>query len=252
MPASRVTVKRKDLDAVVFDMDGVVTRTATVHAAAWKRLFDAYLKDWATAGGRPFRPFDAVADYREYVDGKPRYDGVRDFLASRGIELPWGDPSDPPGATTVCGLGNRKNDYFNQVVAEQGVEPYGSTVELIRQLKDRGFGVAIITSSRNATTIMNAAGVADLFPVCVDGNVAERLGLPGKPDPAVFIEAAKELGATPARAAVVEDALVGVEAGRAGRFGLVIGVDRLGQAEALREHGADVVVKDLAEVTVAA
>ena len=251
MPGSTVTLERDRLDAVVFDMDGVVTKTATVHAASWKKLFDAYLEAWATAHGRPFRPFDAVADYRQYVDGKPRYDGVRDFLASRGIVLPWGDPSDPPDAETVCGLGNRKNDYFNQVVAEQGVEPYQTTVELIDALKQRGFGVAIITSSRNATTILEAAGVAHLFPVCVDGLVAERLGLPGKPDPAVFIEAAKELGATPARAAIFEDALAGVEAGHAGSFALVVGVDRLDQADALRQHGADVVVKDLGEVTVA-
>ncbi len=250
MAAATVTLQRRDLDAVVFDMDGVVTRTATVHAAAWKKLFDAYLEKRALAEGKPFRPFDAVGDYRQYVDGKPRYDGVHDFLGARGIELPWGKPSDPLDAETICGLGNRKNDYFNQVVAEQGVEPYESTVEFVRRLKRTGFGVAIITSSRNATTILKAAGVADLFPVCIDGHVAERLGLPGKPDPAVFVEATKELGATPARAAIVEDALAGVEAGRAGHFALVIGVDRLDQADALKEHGADVVVKDLDEVSV--
>ncbi len=250
MGGTAVTLKRKDIDAVVFDMDGVVTKTATVHAAAWKKLFDAYLEQRAKTQDEPFRPFDAVVDYREYVDGKPRYDGVRDFLASRGIALPWGDPSDPSQAETVCGLGNGKNDYFNAVVAEQGVQPYKSTVALVSGLRRHGIGVAIITSSRNAETILGAAGVRDLFPVCVDGNVAERLGLPGKPDPAVFVEAAKELGATPARAVVVEDALAGVEAGRAGHFALVIGVDRLDQADALREHGADVVVKDLAEVAV--
>jgi beta-phosphoglucomutase family hydrolase len=250
MGETGVMLRREDIDAVVFDMDGVVTKTATVHAASWKKLFDAYLREWAGRHEQPFRPFDPVVDYREYVDGKPRYDGVRDFLASRDIKLPWGDPSDPPDRETVCGLGNRKNDYFNEVVAERGVEPFESTVTLIGELKSSGFGVAMITASRNSTTILEAAGLASLFPVVVDGNVAERLGLAGKPDPAVFVEAAKELGATPARAAVVEDALAGVEAGRAGRFALVIGVDRLDHAEALREHGADVVVEDLAQVSV--
>ena len=244
------TIPAQRFDAVVFDMDGVVTQTATVHAAAWKALFDAYLEERAKRTGEPFRPFDVEADYLTYVDGKARYDGVRDFLASRGIALPWGSPSDAPDAETVCGLGNRKNDYFLRVVAEQGVKPFPTTVALISQLQAAGVDTAVISASKNTTAILTAAGVADLFAAQVDGTVAEQLGLPGKPDPAVFVEAARRLGVVPPRTVVVEDAEAGVEAGHRGGFGLVIGVDRSDHAEALRAHGADVVVKDLGEVTV--
>ena len=237
-------------DAVVFDMDGVVTQTATVHAAAWKALFDAFLEERAGRTGESFRPFDLEADYLPYVDGKARYDGVRDFLASRGISLPWGSPADPPDAETVCGLGNRKNDEFLRIVAERGVQAFPTTVELIGRLHEAGIETAIISASKNTTAILAAAGVSDLFAAQVDGGVAEQLGLPGKPDPAVFVEAARQLGVVPPRAVVVEDAEAGVEAGRRGGFGLVIGVDRSDHAEALRRHGAGVVVKDLAEVTV--
>ena len=240
-----------DFDAVVFDMDGVVTQTATVHAAAWKALFDAFLEARARRSGQPFRPFDVESDYLPYVDGKARYDGVRDFLASRGVELPWGAPADPPDAETVCGLGNRKNDYFLRIVAEKGVQPFATTVTFIHQLHDAGVRTAIISASKNASAILDAAGVRDLFAAQVDGTVAEQLGLPGKPAPAVFVEAARRLNIAPPRAVVVEDAEAGVEAGHRGGFGLVIGVDRAGHAAALREHGADVVVKDLGEVTVA-
>ena len=246
-----MTIPAVDFDAVVFDMDGVVTQTATVHAAAWKALFDAFLEKRAQRSGEPFRPFDVGSDYLPYVDGKARYDGVRDFLASRGVTLPWGDPSDPPDAETVCGLGNRKNDYFLRIVAEKGVQPFATTVALIHQLHEAGVRTAIISASKNASAILDAAGVRELFEAQVDGTVAEQLGLPGKPDPAVFVEAARRLGAAPPRAVVVEDAEAGVEAGHRGGFGLVIGVDRAAHAAALREHGADVVVKDLGEVTVA-
>lgn len=243
-------LSRNRIDAVVFDMDGVVTDTASVHAAAWKRLFDGYLGVRAEKTGEPFVPFDPDKEYRRYVDGKPRYDGVRDFLASRGITLPEGDPSDPPGRETVRGLGNRKDAYFLAHIREHPVRAYPSTVALVGRLKEAGFGAAIISASRNLDEVLAAAGVGDLFEVEVDGRDAEALGLPGKPDPAVFREAARRLGVDPARTAIVEDALAGVEAGRRGRFGLVVGVDRAGHADALRAAGADVVLRDLAELHV--
>jgi alpha,alpha-trehalase len=246
---ARFVVDRAAIDAVVFDMDGVVTRTAAVHAAAWKTLFDDYLEKRAAGSGADWAPFDADADYRVYVDGKPRYDGVRSFLASRGITLPEGAPGDSPDVETVCGLGNRKNGYFIAEVERNGVQPFESTVRLVRRLQQLGIGTAIISASENASIILDAAGIGALFPVQVDGLVARRLGLPGKPDPAVFLEAARQLGSAPGRAIVVEDALAGVEAGRRGGFARVIGVDRTGHPQALRKAGADVVVSDLADVT---
>lgn len=242
-----MTIPRSAIDAVVFDMDGVVTQTASTHAAAWTELFDAYLAEVAARNGAVLERF-TQADYLRFVDGKPRYDGVRDFLASRGISLPWGDPSDPPEAETVCGLGNRKDVVFHRLIAERGVDAYPSTVALIHELRRAGVHVAIISASRNTTRILEAAGVRGLFEAQVDGEVAAALGLPGKPDPAVFVEAARRVGATPARAAVVEDAIAGVEAGRRGGFALVIGVDRGGNREALAAAGADAVVADLADV----
>ena len=246
-----VRIAREDFDAVVFDLDGVVTQTSLVHAAAWKALFDSYLKTRAAHEGRDFVPFDEKSDYRLYVDGKPRYDGVRDFLAARGIELPWGRPSDPPELDTVCGLGNRKNVFFNAEVREHGVKTYESTVKLLHALRAEGLKTGLISSSKNTAMIIQVTGLGELFDVQVDGVLAERLDLPGKPDPAVYLEAARRLDVSPRRAAVVEDALSGVEAGHRGGFRLVIGVDRLGQGEALRTHGADVVVDDLREVTLA-
>jgi beta-phosphoglucomutase family hydrolase len=247
------TISRSLHDGVIFDLDGVVTQTAAVHAAAWKRLFDGYLAERAARMGATregaLRPFDVDADYGPYVDGKPRYDGVRDFLASRSIELPWGDPADAPGRETVCGLGNGKDDLFTAEVRENGVRTFPSTIALIHALRDAGIAVGLMSSSRNTAMVLAATGTTGLFDVRIDGVVAEGLGLPGKPDPAVYLETARQLGVAPARAVVVEDALSGVEAGHRGGFALVIGVDRLGQAEALREHGADVVVDDLAEVT---
>ena len=247
-PNRDVAIHLDRIDAVIFDMDGVVTDTAGTHAAAWKHLFDEYLRERASRSGEPFQPFDAGADYLWYVDGKPRYDGVESFLRSRGISIPYGAPDDPPGRGTVCGLGNRKNRYFLASLQEQGVKPYQSSIEFIRVLRTKGVRTAIISASRNCAEVLDAAGVRDLFDVKVDGVDADELGLKGKPDPAIFLEAAKRLGVDPARAAVIEDALAGVEAGHRGGFALVVGVDRAGQAEALKERGADVVVQDLAEL----
>jgi trehalose-phosphatase len=238
----------EEIHAVIFDMDGVITDTASVHADAWKRLFDGYLRERTARTGEPFVPFDADVDYRRYIDGKPRFDGVRSFLASRAIELPEGDPSDPPDRETICALGNRKNEMFLEHLREHGVEPYPSTVALVRELQARGTGTAAISASRNMSEVLDAAGLGDLFAVRVDGIVLEDLGLPGKPEPAVFVEAARRLGVDPASAAVVEDALAGVEAGARGGFGFVVGVDRTGHADALRAAGADVLVSDLAEL----
>jgi alpha,alpha-trehalase len=240
----RLALPLDRVDAVVFDTDGVLTDTASVHAAAWKRLFDEYLEQRAELFGEPFRPFEQL-DYLRYVDGKPRYDGVAGFLASRGVELPWGDPSDPPDRETVCGLGNRKNGYFLGHLREHGVRAFGNSVALVRRLADNGVRRAVVSASRNMRVVLDAAGIRDLFEVEVDGVDAARLGLAGKPDPALFLEAAGRLGVAPARAAVVEDALAGVEAGRRGGFAVVVGVDRAGQAAELAERGADLVVDDL-------
>lgn len=251
MSEQRPTISPRQFDAVIFDMDGVVTRTAHLHAAAWKRMFDNYLIEVAARKGRQCEPFDIATDYPRYVDGKPRYDGVRDFLASRGIELREGTPDDEPERETVCGLGNRKNRYFNEVLEEQGAKSYDSTVAFIRALKKAGIKTAIISASRNARRVLASAGVSHLFEARVDGLDAEELGIRGKPAADVFLAAARQLGVEPQRAVVVEDARAGVEAGRTGGFGLVIGVDRAGQEEELAKF-ADVVVKDLAEVGVEA
>ena len=236
------------MQAVIFDLDGVVTRTAEVHAEAWKHLFDEYLAARAQRLGEPFRPFDRSSDYRRFVDGKPRYEGVASFLGSRGIDLPFGSPEDPEESETVCGLGNRKNRYFLEALAKSGVEPYPTTLELIAALRYRGVRTAVVSSSRNCAAVLNAAGIEGLFDAKVDGVDAAELGLPGKPDPAVFLDAARRLGVDPAHAAVVEDAIAGVEAGRRGAFALVVGVDREAQSAALAAAGADVVVSDLAEL----
>jgi alpha,alpha-trehalase len=242
-----VTIDPRYHDAVIFDLDGVVTDTASIHAAAWRTLFDDYL------AGRPARededhsPF-TDDDYRRFVDGKPRYDGVADFLASRGIVVPHGNPSDS-GDTTVCGLGNRKQQVFLELMAG-GVPRFDSTVALVRKLQEAGVATAIYSSSRNCEQVLRAAGIGDLFAVRVDGVVADALGLPGKPDPAVLVEATRRLGARPERSVVVEDAIAGVEAGRNGGFALVIGVDRTGHADELLRSGADAVVPDLADVAV--
>jgi beta-phosphoglucomutase family hydrolase len=234
--------------ACLFDMDGVLTDTATLHAAAWKETFDDYLHRRAERTGEPFSPFDAAADYDAYVDGKPRLDGVRSFLASRGITLAEGAASDPPTAETVAGLAKRKNETVLRLIRTQGVKAYPGSVHLVRAVRGAGLRTAVVSSSANCRQVLEAAGIADLFDVRVDGVTIERNHLDGKPAPDSFLAAARDLGVKPAAAAVFEDALAGVAAGRAGRFGYVVGVDRAGQAVALRSHGADVVVSDLADL----
>ena len=245
---AKAVVPLQDLDAVIFDMDGVVTDTASLHAASWKQLFDEYLQERARREGEPFVEFDADHEYCAMVDGKPRHDGVRDFLAGRGISIPEGSESDPSERETVHGLAGRKNTYFQSAIREQGVRAYASTLELVTALKSLNIATAIVSASRNLGEVLDAAGVRHLFDVKVDGKDAGRLGLRGKPDPAVFLEAARQLDVRPERAAVVEDAIAGVEAGRRGRFAIVIGVDRRGRPEALRSAGADIVVADLGEL----
>jgi beta-phosphoglucomutase family hydrolase len=234
--------------ACLFDMDGVVTRTATVHDAAWKEMFDDFLRSRATATGEPFIPFDPVKDYDEYVDGKPRLEGTRAFLESRSISLPLGDPNDPAGTPTLYGLGNRKNDLLLEVLARDGVEVYDGTVRYLTAARAAGLRTAIVSSSANTAQVLAAGGIENLFDVRVDALVAKSQGLHGKPAPDTFLAAASMLGVPARAAAVFEDALAGVAAGHAGGFGLVVGVDRVGQAAALREHGADIVVQDLAEL----
>jgi beta-phosphoglucomutase family hydrolase len=238
----------RTIRACLFDLDGVLTRTARVHAAAWKEMFDVFLRDRAARTEEPFVPFDPVADYGGYVDGKLRDDGVRSFLASRGIELPEGAPTDPPDTNTVYGLGNRKNELVLTLIRTKGVDPYDGSVRYVRAAGDSGLGRAVVSASANTRDVLEAAGIAELFEVRIDGIVAAQQHLRGKPAPDTFLAAAKALAVDASEAAVFEDALAGVAAGRAGGFGLVVGVDRVGQAGALHEHGADVVVQDLAEL----
>jgi alpha,alpha-trehalase len=232
-------------DAFLFDLDGVISRTAAVHAAAWKRLFDEYL---AAHGGAPCVPFDVETDYRRYVDGKPRSAGLRSFLAARGIELPAGAPSDGADKDTVYGLGKRKNRYFLTLLDRQGVRVYEGAVSLLREARARGVRTAVVSSSRNCAAIVRAARLTALFDTRVDGVELDRLGLPGKPAPAMFAEAARRLGVAPERGVLFEDATAGVQAGRRGGFGLVVGVGAGDHASDLRGSGADVVVADLGEI----
>lgn len=227
--------------ALLFDLDGVVTKTATVHSAAWKALFDDFL---AGQGGEQ-REFDISTDYVQYVDGRRRYDGVDTFLRSRGIVLSYGEPSDSPDAVTVCGLGNRKNEYFKQELNRLGVEAFEDAVALIKVMRDTGQRTAVVSASENCTAILRVAGLLDLFEVRVTGEEAARWGLPGKPAPDTFLKAAEMLDTPPAQAVVFEDAVSGVQAGHAGNFGLVVGVERLGRGDLLARNGADVVVTDL-------
>jgi beta-phosphoglucomutase family hydrolase len=233
--------------ACLFDLDGVLTRTAVVHAAAWKEMFDEYLQRRTEETGQPFVPFDDHADYERYVDGKKRADGVRSFLASRGITLPEGAPTDPPTVATVNGLGNRKNDLVLAKMAA-GVEVYPGSVRYVEAVRDAGLARAVVSSSANTRAVLKVTGLTDLFEVVVDGVTAERENLTGKPAPDMFTFAARCLDVAPAEAVVFEDALAGVEAGRAGSFGCVVGVDRTGQAEELQRHGASIVVSDLADL----
>ncbi|HEY4002648.1 MAG TPA: beta-phosphoglucomutase family hydrolase [Candidatus Xenobia bacterium] len=228
--------------AVLFDMDGVVTQTAELHAAAWKHVFDEYLQ------AQRQRPFDADLDYRLYVDGRPRYDGVKTFLASRHLELPYGSPEDPPDRDTVCGLGNKKDGYFERLFHERGVKAYDTTVALIRRVRQQGKKTGLFSASKHAGPILEAAGVLDLFDARVDGVDAARLHLPGKPDPAMILELARRLGVAASACVVVEDAVAGVEAGHAGHFALVVGINRRGRAGDLLQQGADLEVHDLREL----
>ncbi|MEV6838428.1 beta-phosphoglucomutase family hydrolase [Streptomyces sp. NPDC051133] len=233
------------IQACLFDLDGVVTKTAVVHAAAWKETFDAFLRDYE---GAQARPFDAVAEYDEYVDGRPRADGVRAFLDSRGIRLPEGGPGDPPDARTVHGLGNRKNRLLLEKIRTGGVEAYEGTLRYLEAVRAQGLRTAIVSSSANCRDVLRSVGAEHFFDVRIDGVVAAERNLPGKPHPDTFLAAARDLGVEASRAAVFEDALAGMDAGRAGGFGYVVGLDRVGQADALYAHGASVVVKDLAEL----
>ncbi len=234
--------------ACLFDLDGVLTQTAKVHAAAWKQMFDEYLRARAERTHEPFVAFDPVHDYDDYVDGKPRYEGVRSFLASRAIELPDGGPEDPPHVETIHALGDRKNRIVLELIRKHGVEPYQGSVRYVHAARDAGLRRAVVSSSTNCRDVLRAAGIEDLFEAVVDGVVAEREHLRGKPAPDTFLAGARALDVEPVQAAVFEDALAGVEAGHAGHFGVVVGVDRVGQADALSAHGADVVVRDLAEL----
>lgn len=248
-PPHSITPER--FEAVLFDLDGVLTATAKVHAACWKRMFDEFLQQQARCDSSVFVPFDIRTDYPRYVDGKPRYEGVQSFLAARGLCLPYGAADDPPQRRTVCGLGNRKNDLIQTVLAADGVETYPDALSVVRAVRAWGLKTAVVSSSRNCRAILEAAHIADLFDLRLDGEMAAELTLKGKPAPDTFLAAARQLGVSPQRAVVIEDALVGVQAGRAGGFGLVVGVARRGQADeaqALREHGADSVVTDLRDL----
>lgn len=235
-------VRFQECEAVLFDLDGVLTPTAEVHMRAWQSMFSDFLLRKGIT-----EPY-LSNDYFDYIDGKPRYEGVRSFLHSRGISLPDGEPSDPPTAETVCGLGNRKNEVFAALLADEGVVPYPGTAELLDQLGERGTKMAVVSSSRNAPSVLEAAGLQERFSVVVDGAVAGDLGLAGKPSAETFVHAATELGADVTRSAVIEDALSGVAAGKAGGFGLVVGIDRGVGSDRLTEAGADLVVRDLAEL----
>jgi beta-phosphoglucomutase family hydrolase len=248
MSARTSAVTPDRFDAVLFDLDGVLTATARVHAAAWKEAFDEFLKRRADKKNEAFKPFDLKADYEDYVDGKPRNDGVKSFLASRNIELPYGNPDDPPDKETVCGLGNRKNKLFEEALKSGGVQVFDGSVAWLRYLRTQGIKTAVVSSSKHCQMVVEAAGIADLFDARVDGGVAEAQHLRGKPEPDFFLKAAELLQVKPLRAVVVEDALAGVEAGRNGGFGLAIGVDRKGDAEDLRRHGADLVMTDLGDM----
>lgn len=243
----KVSIDPARYRAVILDMDGVITRSARTHFAAWKRMFDDYLRERAKRTDTEFRPF-TEEDYYRYVDGKPRYEGARSFLQSREIDLPYGEAGDDPESETVCGLGNRKNRYFLMQLKEHGVESYDSTRDFIIWFKSTGGLVAAISSSRNARAVLDAADVTDMFDVIVEGIDSTRLNLQGKPHPDIFLEAARELEVEPGESVVVEDAIAGVEAGKAGGFGLVVGVDRQGNNTGLKEGGADIVVRDLSEL----
>jgi beta-phosphoglucomutase family hydrolase len=247
-PETERVITRERYDAVLLDLDGVITDTASIHAACWKQMFDEYLQERATQRGEAFRPFEIDKDYRLYVDGKPRFDGARDFLTSRGIPLPDGSPHDPPQADTVCGLANRKDGLVNRIIQKKGVEPCEGSVRFIHRLRHQGFKTAVVTSSEHCETVLRITKLEAFFDARVDGNMIHEQQLAGKPAPDTFLMGAKLLEVEPARAIVIEDAISGAAAGLTGSFGLVIGVARKGNAEELRRHGAHLVVKDLGEL----
>ncbi len=241
-------MKNLSFEAVIFDMDGVITQTAVTHAAAWKKMFDEYLQEREKKYGESFREFTYLNDYLTYVDGKPRYEGVASFLKSRGIKLPLGDAADAPEADTVCGLGNRKNEAFNEVIEKDGVEVFPATVTLINTLKRAGIKLGVASSSMNCKQVLEAVNLHKIFGVCVDGTVLAEKGLQGKPEPDIFTTTCKILGILPAKSIVVEDAVSGVRAGAKGKFGLVLGIARENNAMELQQNGADFVVSDLKEI----
>jgi len=247
--ARAVAIDREHFDAILFDLDGVLTSTADIHASAWKRMFDDYLERRAEQQGEPFRPFEIATDYKRYVDGRPRYEGVQTFLEARGIKLPRGSVASPAGEETVCGLGNRKDEMVQAAIDAGKVKSFPGSIDFARRALVAGIKTAVVTSSRNCDLVLKAAGIDDLFEVRVDGRTIEDEGLRGKPAPDSFLRAARRLGVRPERAVVVEDAIAGVQSGRAGNFGLVIGIDRHGDGDALRSNGADIVVNDLSELT---
>ena len=240
--------KNLSFEAVIFDMDGVITKTALTHAAAWKKMFDEYLKERETKHGEKFVEFTHAGDYLPFVDGKPRYKGVADFIKSRGIDIPFGDPSDLPGAETCCGLGNQKNVAFNEVLDKDGVEVYPSTVALINELKKAGIKLGVASSSKNCKPVLERVDLLNVFEARVDGVVSAELGLHGKPEPDIFTTACDIVKANYAKSIVVEDAVSGVQAGVKGKFGLTIGIARENNIKELKEAGADIVVEDLEEI----
>jgi beta-phosphoglucomutase family hydrolase len=241
-------INKDKFDAVLFDLDGVLTATAQVHAVCWKRLFDAYLEKRAADMNEAFRPFDIKSDYNLYVDGKLRYDGVSSFLESRDIQLPYGNSGETPNYDTVCGLGNMKDELVHKVLESDGVEVYQGSVDLVHELQKAGIRTGVVSASKNCKTVLKAAGIINLFEVIVDGEIAAQFQLAGKPAPDTYLRGAEEFGVDPGRAVVIEDAISGVQAGRNGGFGLVIGVDRKDNPGELRDNGADIVVKDLGEL----
>ena len=248
IPNGETIFSKNVYDAVLFDLDGVITSTEKIHSACWKKTFDEFLRDRASRRGEGFIPFSETDDYLPHVDGKPRYEGVRGFLLSRGIELPEGNKGSPPGEQSVFGLGNRKNQLFNETLEKQSPEIYETSIALVRRLKEAGFRLAVVSSSRNCRAVMAAAGIENLFEVTVDGVTAVEKNLRGKPEPDTFIEAASVLGSEPRKSIVIEDASAGVAAGASGRFGLVIGVARRQNEDELLLSGADLVVSDLGEL----
>jgi len=250
MRAPELTIACEEIDAAIFNLDGVVTQIAKLQASAWKRLFDAYLRERSSQQGEDYRYFDSALDYRRYIDGRPRYQAIKHFLLARHIDLPKGEPDDSPERDTICGLGNRKNLIFDQIVEEKGIRVYGCTIALIHRLRKAGIKTAVVSASKHCDLVLERAEITDLFDTRIDGMEAERLDLDSKPDPDLFWEAVRRLGVAPARTVVFEDTVVGITAGKRGRFALVIGVDHGGWDRKMRQHGADLVVRDLCRVDV--